>query len=179
MKTYKAVRSEIARLERQAESLRRNELKAVIAQIRKTISDYGLTAADLGLGRKGARPGRKSAAKGRRRASASIGAPKYRDPVTKQTWTGRGRPPTWIVAAKNRDDYLIDAAKTKAPRRKAATRASKPGATAKSARATAKKKAATKKKPAPKKKSRAAKKTRAKRMITAPAVQIESGAASG
>jgi DNA-binding protein H-NS len=152
--------------------LRRNELKTVIAQIRKTISDYGLTAADLGLGKKGAKPARKPAAKGKRRGSASVGAPKYRDPVTQQTWTGRGRPPAWIVAAKNRDDYLIHAAKAAAPRRKAATRGSKPGAAAKSTRSTAKKKAA------PKKKARAAKKTRAKRMIKTPAVRIESGVAS-
>ena len=165
MKTYKAVRSQIAKLERQAESLRKNELKTVIAQIRKTVSDYGLTAADLGLGNKAAKPGRKPG-KGKRRGSASVGVPKYRDPATQQTWTGRGRPPAWIAAAKNRDDYLIDAAKAAAPRRK-----TKPAATVKATRATAKKPTA------PKKKARATKK-RAKRMIRTPAVRIESGVAS-
>ena len=49
MKTYQAVRAEIAKLERQAEELRRQELKTVIAQVRQVISDYGLSAADLGL----------------------------------------------------------------------------------------------------------------------------------
>ena len=172
MKTYKAVRSEIARLERQAVTLRRNELKTVIAQIRKTIADYGLTPADLGWGKAAAKAGRKRAAKGPQRGSASVGAPKYRDPVTQQTWTGRGRPPAWIVAAKNRDDYLIGAAKAAAPRRKAATGGSKPRAAGKKAtRSPAKKPAA------PKKKARAATQ-RAKRTIKTPAVQIESGAAS-
>jgi len=165
MKTYKAVKSQIAKLERQAESLRRNELKTVIAQIRKTISDYGLTAADLGFGKQAAKPGRKPG-KAKRRGSASAGVAKYRDPATQQTWTGRGRPPAWIVAAKNRDDYLIDAPKAAAPRRKA-----KRAATVKATRATAKKPTA------PKKKARATKQ-RAKRMVKTPAVRIESGVAS-
>ena len=34
-------------------------------------------------------------------------APKYRDPATGDTWTGRGKAPRWI-AGKNRDDFLID-----------------------------------------------------------------------
>lgn len=34
--------------------------------------------------------------------------PKYRDPKTGATWTGRGLPPKWIAAAKNRDRFLID-----------------------------------------------------------------------
>lgn len=112
MKTYMAVKSEIARLEREAEALRKREISGVVTQIRKAIVEYGLTAADLGFGRKtGA--GRKAAAKtaGKaRRGRRSVGVAKYRDPATGQTWTGHGRPPAWIVAAKNRDEYLIDAA---------------------------------------------------------------------
>lgn len=166
MKTYKAVRSEIARLERQAETLRRNELKSVVAQIRRTIAEYGLTAADLGFGKPSAKAGRKGLAKARRRGPVSAAAPKYRDPATQQTWTGRGRPPAWIAAAKNRDDFLIEGAKAAAPRRKA-----KPGPAAKPSRSTAKKPVAVKKKTRPANK-------RAKRMIGTPAVRIESGVAS-
>ena len=55
MTTYQSVRAQIAKLEKQAESLRRNELKNVIAKVRGVIAQYGLTAADLGTG--GARGG--------------------------------------------------------------------------------------------------------------------------
>lgn len=102
MKTYQAVKAEIAKLEARAETLRKTELKSVIAQVRKTIAEYGLTAADLGLGRAAAKPA------GRKPATA--GMAKYRDPQSGQTWTGRGRPPTWILAAKDRSAFLIDGA---------------------------------------------------------------------
>lgn len=152
MKTYHAVKAEIAKLEAKAESLRKNELKSVIAQVRKTIAEYGLTAADLGLGR--------APAKGAARKRATVGVAKYRDPQSGQTWTGRGRPPTWILAAKDRSAFLIDGASAaagsapkKGPARKGRAKAAKAAPAAKRGR-----------------KPRAARKSGA--------VQIESGAAS-
>ncbi|WP_277182765.1 H-NS family nucleoid-associated regulatory protein [Caballeronia sp. BR00000012568055] len=38
-------------------------------------------------------------------------APKYRDPASGATWSGRGPAPAWLAAAKNRDDYLIEKVK--------------------------------------------------------------------
>ncbi len=38
--------------------------------------------------------------------SSGTVAPKYLDPDTGKTWTGRGKTPLWI-ADKNRDNYLI------------------------------------------------------------------------
>lgn len=126
MKTYATVKNEIAKLEKQAEALRKNELKTVVAQIRKAIDAYGLTAADLGLGPKAA-AARKPAAK--RRGPTTRGTPKYRDPKTGLTWTGWGRPPAWIVAAKNRADYLIaDPAPAKAAPKAKKSRAKRPPA---------------------------------------------------
>lgn len=162
MKTYQAVKAEIKKLEAKAEALRKTELKSIIAQVRKTIAEFGLTAADLGLGR--------AAAKGRgagRRAAKGVA--KYRDPKTGQTWTGHGRPPAWIVAAKDRNALLIDgaAAAGAAPAKKArraarpAGKAAKATKTAKTAKAPARKRAG---------KARAPRKTGA--------VQIESGVAS-
>lgn len=151
MKTYQAVRAQIAKLEREAEELRRQELKNVIAQVRQAIADYGLTAADLGLG------GRTGKAAGRKPARRSAGEAKYRDPKTGQTWTGRGRPPAWIASAKNRDAFLIDApAAAPAPKKRAA--AKKPVAA---------------KKAAPKRG-----KGRKGRAVRTPAVEIESGVAA-
>ncbi|MGN4224231.1 H-NS family nucleoid-associated regulatory protein, partial [Burkholderia gladioli] len=41
-------------------------------------------------------------------ASAKIPfRPKYLDPKTGATWSGRGRPPEWIKNAKDRDRFLI------------------------------------------------------------------------
>lgn len=163
MKTYQAVRAQIAKLEREAEELRRQELKNIIAQVRQAIADYGLTAADLGF----AGRGRKAVSKTGTKATGSrrgAGVAKYRDPKTGQTWTGRGRPPAWIAEAKNRDAFLIDAA--------AAAPAAKKRAVAKKAAA----------KPARSAKAKAAKATKSPkgrkgRSTRTPAVEIESGVA--
>lgn len=40
------------------------------------------------------------------KAKGSVGAPKYRDPATGATWTGRGKPPNWING-KDRAPFLI------------------------------------------------------------------------
>ena len=149
MKTYMALKSEIAKLEKQAEALRKNELKDVIAKIRHAIDEYGLTAADLGFGAAARKAAGKTARKVAKGRAPKAGVAKYRDPATGQTWTGHGRPPAWIAAAKNRDDYLIAAA---------------PSARQRVAKA-AKKKSATRAR-------------RARKVIKTPAVTIESGAAS-
>jgi len=120
MKTYLAVKSEIAKLEKQAEALRKNELKSVIAKIRHAIDEYGLTATDLGFGTGARKTAVKTVKTVKRRTARSAGVAKYRDPATGQTWTGHGRPPAWIVAAKNRDDFLIAGAASPARKRAAA-----------------------------------------------------------
>ena len=169
MKSYKAIRAQIAKLEQQAESMRRNEVKGVIAQVKKTIAEYGLTAAELGLDGSrpaGKRAARKAAGAGRRGAA---GVARYRDPKTGQTWTGRGRPPAWIVDAKDRDAFLIAG---DAP---AAEAAAEPAPAAKPARKAAAKRGAARKAAA--KKAPKVQKTRKPRATKTPAVQIESGVA--
>ncbi|MBX3604041.1 MAG: H-NS histone family protein [Piscinibacter sp.] len=165
MKSYKALRAQIAKLEQQAETIRRTEVKAVIAQLKKTISQYGLTAEELGLGG----GGKAKAVRGARKTAArrSAGAPKYRDPKSGQTWTGRGRPPAWIATAKDRNAFLIDApaaeaAPAAAPKRAKAAKAAKPAAKPAAKRATRK---------------TAAKRPRKTRAAKTAAVQIESGVA--
>lgn len=160
MKTYQAVRAEIAKLEKQAEELRRQELKTIIAQVRQVVADYGLTAADLGLA--GGR-GRAAVRKAPVRASRSVGVAKYRDPRTGQTWTGHGRPPAWIAGVKDREAFLIDA-----PAAAKKTRAAKPAKAVKPTKAAAKKAAAKK----------AATRGRKGRAGNTPAVEIESGVAA-
>ena len=171
MKTYSAIKAEIAKLEKQAEALRKAELTGVIDKIKEAIATYALTQADLGFGVGAAKAVRAPVAKSARKTSTTIGVAKYRDPKSGKTWTGRGKPPAWIVGVKSRDAYLIagqtaEAASETSPKRAAGNRKARGAA------------------PAPRKaKSARSKSPRARRTMAAapvktPAVQIESGAAT-
>jgi len=92
--TYKELLAQKAKLEEQVEAARQAEVGAAIQQVRQIIAEYGLTAEDLGL-----------ATKAKKRKGGVV-APKYQDPKTGQTWTGRGRAPAWI-AGKNYERFLI------------------------------------------------------------------------
>lgn len=155
MKTYSQIKAEIARLERQAESARKAEIAGVVGRIKEAIAAYGLTAGDLGFGRGGAgAKAVRSASKSPKRTT-TVGVAKYRDPESGKTWTGRGKPPNWIVGAKNRDEFLISQPMSASGKK-------------------AKKAAAEKRRPGPKRR------TSARKGVTAPAqsasVQIESAA---
>ena len=172
MKTYSAIKAEIAKLEKQAQALRKTEVAGVIAKIKEAIVAYALTAADLGLGR-GAKAARTAAAKPSKKTSTTTGVAKYRDPKTGKTWTGRGKPPAWIAGVKNRDAYLIDGQRADT----ANETPSKPSAKAtRKARAAASAPRKTKNTPT-KGKARVGRKP-GPAPVKTPAVQIESGAAS-
>jgi DNA-binding protein H-NS len=124
--TYGAVQAEIQKLEQRAAELRKSELPGVIKRIREAIAAYGLTAADLGFGggsSAGAAP--KAAIPAPRglavpsKSTLQTGVAKFRDPKSGKTWTGRGKPPLWIVGVKDRTPFLIDAsqASTESPAR--------------------------------------------------------------
>ncbi|CBW76497.1 H-NS-like proteins (plasmid) [Mycetohabitans rhizoxinica HKI 454] len=95
MATYQELRAQIEKLEAEAEALRARELETVIAQMREKITELGITAEDLF--------GRKRQARGT--AHAKQPEPKYQNPKTGETWSGRGRAPSWI--GKNRERFLI------------------------------------------------------------------------
>lgn len=114
MTTYRNVKAQIEKLEKQAADLLKKEIAGVITQIRTLMAEYGLTAADLGLSGKAAKTSGKLRQK--KASPKSAVQPKYRDPVSGKTWTGRGRAPAWFAdAAKQgkQDDLLI--AKVSAP----------------------------------------------------------------
>ncbi|CAG9179459.1 H-NS family nucleoid-associated regulatory protein [Cupriavidus respiraculi] len=98
MATYKQLLAEKEKLEAQLEQVRQTELSAVIAQIHGLMDEYGLTVDDLARKRRG-RPRKEGGGR------ASTGTPKYQDPKTGKTWSGRGRAPAWL--GKNRDKFLI------------------------------------------------------------------------
>ncbi len=115
--------AEIARLQKQRDTLRATEVKAVVGRIKEAISHYGLTAADLGFapkrrGRKPAvgavdsAPAKKRSAKGTASAATKKpqSPPKYENGAG-QTWSGHGKRPGWFVdaiaAGRTPEDMLI------------------------------------------------------------------------
>jgi DNA-binding protein H-NS len=99
MSQYADLKAQIAKLQAQAEEARRTEIDNVVADIRQKIAEYGLTAQDLGFA--------VAAKRGRPPKKAPLPA-KYQDPKSGNTWSGRGKPPKWIVG-KNRERFLIGA----------------------------------------------------------------------
>lgn len=95
--SYQEILNQISALQVQAEQARKSELADAVEKVRALIEQYGLTQQDV-------------FPSGRRRAVRQGGgakvAPKYRDPASGATWTGRGKPPKWIEG-KDRSAYLI------------------------------------------------------------------------
>jgi len=84
-------------LEKAITEARQNEISAAVTKVREIVAEYGLTVQDVFPGRAGKSSGTKAASKV---------APKYRDPATGQTWTGRGKAPKWIEG-KDRAQFAI------------------------------------------------------------------------
>lgn len=87
-----------AAIEKQIVEAQREERSAAIAQVRTLMSQYGLSLADL--------QGR-SSAPSRVKPAAKV-APKFRDPATGSTWSGRGLQPKWLKAALANGKSLSD-----------------------------------------------------------------------
>jgi DNA-binding protein H-NS len=133
MSKYIELKSQIKKLQKEAEILRKRERAETIANIKRAIDAFDLTAKDLGLvasvrrrrksgarsttitkrtntnrsSRSAKRAGDKSTAMDKR----SVVAPKYRDASTGTTWTGRGKQPKWLVealkAGRKMEDFKI------------------------------------------------------------------------
>lgn len=102
MPTYIELKAQAEALLAQAEQVRKQELAAVISDIKAKMKAYDLTVADLG----GASSGVKRVGKSKSDAPA-----KYRGPNGELWAGGLGRKPAWVSAllaeGKNLDDYLI------------------------------------------------------------------------
>jgi DNA-binding protein H-NS len=95
---YEEIQAKIEELKAQAEQVRREERQQAIDMAKTMISTYDITARDLGLDKApkvktGPKPGNKV-------------SPKYRDPQSGATWSGRGKTPRWINGA-DRSQYAI------------------------------------------------------------------------
>jgi DNA-binding protein H-NS len=81
--SYKELLEQRAALERQIAAVRDAEAADALQKIRALVETYGLTHEDV------------FPAAAPQSTKRQI-APKYRDPATGLTWTGRGKPPIWI-----------------------------------------------------------------------------------
>lgn len=109
MTKLKQLQAQIERLRKEAEALKAQEVRDVIARIKQAIEEYDLTVTDL-FGPGALRGRRRSTgAKGTRRAKGVVPI-KYRDSEG-NTWTGRGLKPRWLTAAlaqgKSLDDFAV------------------------------------------------------------------------
>ena len=88
-KTYPELKSEIARLEAEAERVRQYELPTVIADLNLLIEHYQLTESMIFGNARSAPPGKPK----------TVMVPRFVDQVTGNTWTGRGSKPAWLSEA--------------------------------------------------------------------------------
>ncbi len=98
-----ALDKQTAELERQLHDARRAERAGVIAHIKQLMVQNGLTPDDLNL-----KPGAGGSTKGKHPHAGKPVAPKYRDPATGSTWSGRGLQPKWLKAAQAAGKTLDD-----------------------------------------------------------------------
>lgn len=113
MATYQQLLEQKRALEQQQVALLKQleeagaaEKAKAIGEAKAIMAEFGLTLGDLQeSSKRGRKAGSSSSTKG------STVAPKYKDPSTGATWTGRGLPPKWMKAAldagKMKDDFAI------------------------------------------------------------------------
>lgn len=113
-RSFVVIQQQIAKLQKEAESLKKKEIPGVIERIKTAIAFYGLTPADLftpdaaatrKTGPKAKPP--KVLAKKKERAAPVI---KFQD-GSGNSWTGHGKRPAWFKAAieagKTADDLKV------------------------------------------------------------------------
>jgi DNA-binding protein H-NS len=113
--TYQALQAQIKRLQDKAEVVRLKQRAPVIAALVRSMHDYSISIDELKAAlAKGVPSARKTAGRAATKTAAKSAkqvAPKYRHPDSGETWTGRGKPPRWLVAAEgagaSREQFLI------------------------------------------------------------------------
>ncbi len=101
MQTLQQLIEQKAALERQIAHARNAARSGALAEIRTLMSSHGLTVADFA-----SYPTKSNGSAARGKV-----APKYRDPATGATWTGRGLKPKWLAGqlanGKQASDFAI------------------------------------------------------------------------
>ena len=90
----KHLSAELKTLDRRIERAWQDERRNVLQQIRELMTNWDIQSNELRRYRRGT-------------YNTKPVKPKYRDPVSGKTWSGRGRIPAWI-AGKDRTAFLIE-----------------------------------------------------------------------
>jgi DNA-binding protein H-NS len=92
-------------LRKKLDEERKGQRMEALTLARELIKTHALTASDLGF------TGKSSASKSSIGDKRNVVAPKYQDPESGKTWTGRGKSPAWLsahlVAGRNKEEFLI------------------------------------------------------------------------
>ena len=98
--SYKELLKQREALEQAIATARAHELSEAITKARELVAEFGLTVQDVFPS------GRGASKSGNKASSGNKVAPKYRDPATGQSWTGRGKAPKWIEG-RDRSSFVI------------------------------------------------------------------------
>ena len=107
MNNLKDIQSQIAKLQKQADTIKRKEFAQTVQDIKEKMQAFGITVEDLQTAKlarrtKGMSPTLKTDKKTiSKKLNTSVGtkvAAKYRN-ATGQSWSGRGLMPRWLKAA--------------------------------------------------------------------------------
>lgn len=93
-----------AALDAEISSVRKIESADALRRVHALVSDFGLTSQQV------------FPLVGTTSKKKKKGDPKYRNPETGASWTGRGKPPQWLVG-KNREDFLVERPSTEVQQR--------------------------------------------------------------
>ncbi|RYX96071.1 MAG: H-NS histone family protein [Comamonadaceae bacterium] len=100
--------AKINELRQQLAEEKKGQRAEAIASAKSLIKEHGLTGAELGFSGKSSTPKAPKAASSDKRATV---APKFKDPASGKTWTGRGKTPSWLAAelsaGRSKSDFLI------------------------------------------------------------------------
>ncbi|MCU9956680.1 MULTISPECIES: H-NS family nucleoid-associated regulatory protein [Burkholderia] len=99
MATYRQLTAQLERLQQKIDKEREKAIADAIADIRAKIDEYDITPEELGF-----RPAGSAAATSKPKPKRTL-PPKYLNPKTGETWSGRGRAPAWL--GKNRARFVI------------------------------------------------------------------------
>lgn len=93
--------AERQKLDQKINDVRKAERADALIKARDLVSKFEFTAKELGISGSGSK----------KPSGRSTVAPKYRNPATGDTWTGRGKSPRWIrdaeASGKSRESFLI------------------------------------------------------------------------
>lgn len=105
------IQKEITRLQKQALALQAKQRTPVIASIVRSMREYDITPEEIAAAFNKRKPARTATRTTTASTTKRTVPPKYKNPETGATWTGRGKAPRWVsdaeAAGKSREQFLI------------------------------------------------------------------------